>query len=701
MKRIISLFLFVFICATNTNAQTDSVNPVFRVYDTVIINAFGRQLYKNIPYTIQGVNIGSFARAPRLQWMNQLTQLPSVSAIGSGNGINKPVIRGLSFNHVQLFAQGVRIDNQSWDDRHDVGISENGFSSVEVVSGPAALLYGPNTMGGAIILHDKLPAPGTQKGYAQLAFHGNTQGIDLKAGYQQGKEKFYYAADATVQVHANYVQGKAGEKEPATEPAEEEDKPLAFNSKFTNVAFKGLIGIRSESSTHEFSYNLYRQQLGIVEDESLEAINNPTKKEERDYEMEAPFQDVTTHVLSTKNSYRKGTHSWQINGGYQFNDRKEYEPGANPKSKVLGVGLKLQTITADVQYTNKWADGFSVTAGAQAFFQNNQNTGNLVLVPDAKVSTIGAYALGRYDLPKWNFLAGIRVDYHPLDMNTTPSKQLDTFNPPILRPVQDITRSYTPFSLNAGLVFHSSDIISVKLNLANGYAAPNYAQLTAFGRHEGTYRFEVGDNSLSMERNFEVDLGVVADGKSFTASVNVYNNSISNYVYIDPTADSVKELRIYRWKQHDAVIRGLEFDLQWHPQNLHWIDGFARAGFIRGRLTDHAGDLPYIPATKFTAGLTFKKEAIRRWLNPYVAIQGSAYGSQEHVSAYEAGTEGYFLADIYAGATAPFGRKDRWNLTAFCANLFNRAYYNHLSLIKTIGVRDPGRNIGFQIRYNF
>jgi len=701
MKRLTILVAVLFLVLTNTFGQSDTPFNSTRTYDSVVISAFGKQLYKNIPYSIESMDMTRFSKTPRLQWMNQLTQLPAVSSISTGGGINKPVIRGLSFNHIQLFAQGVRIDNQTWDDRHDVGISDNGFERLELVAGPAALLYGPNTMGGALILHDKVPAAGTKSGFAQLGFHGNTQGIDLKTGYSAGKEHFYYTVDATVQVHANYVQGKLGEEEETPVAGEEEEKPLAFNSKFTNAAFKGLIGYRKEGRTHELSYNLYRQMLGIVEDESLEVINNPNKKEERDYEMEAPYQDVSTHIISTKNSYELRKHSWHINGGYQFNDRKEFEPGALPKSKVLGVGLKLQTVTADIQYNLHVTKQFRITAGSQLFLQNNKNNGNLVLVPDAKITTLGAYILGQYDVAKWNFLAGLRIDQHKLDMHNTPSSVIDTFAPPIIRPNQELSRSYQPVSGSAGIVFHPSNSISLKFNLASGYAAPNYAQLTAFGRHEGTYRFEVGDNNLEMEKNIEADLGVVIDQPGYTISITAYNNAINNYVFIQPTDDSVKNVRIYKWMQHDATIRGLEFDLQWHPLNANWTNGFLRAGTTRGKLTNYAGNLPYIPAFKVNAGITFKKDHIGGWTAPYVTLQQSYYGSQEKVASFEAETESYMLTDFFAGAVAPLGEKGRWVLTVFCTNLFNRSYFNHLSLVKSIGVREPGRNIGLQIRYNF
>jgi iron complex outermembrane recepter protein len=700
MKQIFPAILLFCSFSAFSQMKKDTVSPLVHQYDTVVITAFGHQPYKNIPYSISGVKLSSFQKTPHTQMMQQLMQLPSVSSISAGGAINKPVIRGLSFNHVQLFAQGVRIDNQTWDDRHDIGVSDNGFDKIEVVNGPAALLYGPNTMGGAIVMHETAPAAGEKtNGFVQLGFFGNTIGGDLKAGIRGSKNEFYYSANAAYQMHANYVQGEGEEVAPVS--GAKEDKPLAPNSKFTNLAFKGMIGVRKEKRQHQLTYNLYHQLLGIIEDESQDAINNPAKTEERDYEMEAPYQDVTTHIISTQNNFSSGNNEFIVNAGYQFNGRKEFEPGPVAKSKFLGVGLNLQTLTADLQWLvnkNK-ASGFTV--GVQGFYQNNKNTGNIVLVPDAHISTAGAYVISHYNLDKLNFLFGVRVDQHQLNMFSTNAAIPDTFNPAIPRPQQELKKSYTPFSANIGLVFHATTELSLKVNAATGYAAPNYAQLTAFGKHEGTYRFEVGDNGLSMEKNVEVDGTLQWENENLGFSLNGYINNIKNYIYINPTADSVKTLRIYRWTQHDANINGLELDFQLHPVTAKWFEGFVRAGLVRGKLANGQGDLPYIPATKIITGLTFKKETMGKWQQSYVTLQTSVFGKQSKVAQFEEETDGYFLADLFVGSDVPIGKQHHWNVVAFCTNLFNKGYFNHLSLIKTIDVREPGRNIGVQLRYGF
>jgi iron complex outermembrane receptor protein len=696
MKIFFTSMLMAFTISVGAQTSNADTTPSYRLYDTVTITALGRQPIANIPYSIQRVNLLQLQKTPLRQIMLNLSQLPSVSMINCGIGINKPVIRGLSFNHIQLFAQGTRFDNQTWDDRHDIGISENGFDKVEIISGPAALIYGPNTMGGAMIFSETPPARDEKsKGFVQLGFNSNSVGINIDAGFRGAKKDFYYSLATGIKGNTNYVQG--GGKSDTSD-----SKPLAFNSKFTNIAFKGMGGIRKEKHQHQLTYNLYKQLLGIIEDESLEAINNPAKKEERDYEMEAPYQDVETHVISLENTFQSGTRSeFLVNAGYQFNRRKEFEPDTlGPKSKFLAVALDLSTITGDVQWAYGRSQKTGINIGVQGFHQTNKNIGNWVLVPDADINTIGGFVTAHYTTGPVNFLAGIRIDHHQIETMTAIANRPDTLNPPFAKPNQELNQDFTPFSFSAGLVYHATEQFSIKLNAASGYAAPNYAQLTSFGRHEGTFRFEIGDNNLNMEQNIEGDITLQWENEVLSASINGYYNHITDYIYIAPTADSAGPLRVYKWISNDANISGLELNLQLHPVNS-WFEGYLRGGVIRGKLDNDAGDLPYIPANKLITGLTWKNVDAKKWMNPYVTLQIGAYAAQKKVAQFEEPTSGYVVTDIYAGAVPPFGRHRRWTGVIFINNIFNTGYFNHLSLIKTIHVMEPGRNLGFQLKYGF
>ena len=190
------------------------------------------------------------------------------------------------------------------------------------------------------------------------------------------------------------------------------------------------------------------------------------------------------------------------------------------------------------------------------------------------------------------------------------------------------------------------------------------------------------------------------ENKKVSASLNGYVNSINNYIYLTPTNNTIGPMRVFNWVQHDAKISGLELNLKIHPANSVF-EGYINGGVIRGKLTDGQGDLPYIPANKLITGLTWKNNDAKKWMNPYVTFQVGCYGSQDNVARYEETTAGYVLTDIYFGVKPPFGKKQRWSAVLFCNNIFNIGYFNHLSLIKSINVREPGRNFGIQMKYDF
>jgi iron complex outermembrane recepter protein len=669
------------------SAQQES--PATTNFDTVYISALRGATLNKLPFSISTLKRADVLHRPLPQLMQQLALLPSVSSISSGGGINKPVIRGLSFNQIQLFGFGTRMDNQTWDDRHDLGIAGGPFTSAEVIGGPAAILYGPNTMGGALIITEKAPDAGEKThGYVQTSFFGNSRGGNLDAGLRSGAGKYYYALNTSLQAHTNYMQG-GGEEEDGKEA-------LAFNSKYTNVSAKGMVGYRGKKSTHQINYGYYKQLLGIVEDEEPTAGGG---EEERDYEMEAPYQDVQTQVISSENKFFTGKSNIILNLGYQANKRKEFEPGeTGPKSKDLAVALNLKTVTADLQWQSDPGKASGINIGLQAFHQRNENFGNAVLVPDAKINTVGAFALYHFNTGKFNLLAGARIDAHEIHTFETPNPEEDTLNAPYPEPEQALKKNYTPFSFSVGAVYHISSLVQLKLNIASGYAAPNYAQLTAFGRHEGSYRFEIGENNLKMSKNLEADLALVLENSDVKASLKAYDNMVNDYIYINPTGDSLKGLKVYRWAQHDAVLKGLELELTLHPQSVQWLEVFANGGVMNGKLKNDKGYLPYIPSGKLITGFTVKG-GHEKWQELYATIQFDAYGAQKNVANYETTTAGYFLTDLYLGGRPPIGQQHRWSAVVFCTNLFNKAYFNHSSLIKSIGIMEPGRNLGLALRY--
>ncbi len=682
--------------------------------EEVLVTSNSSALSDNIPFSANSISQSEVRRFSSPAVMGNLSYQPGIDKITIGNGIGKPVIRGLSFNQIMLYGQGTRIENQQWDDHHDIGLSDIGVENVEVVRGPAAIIYGADAMGGALIFVDEKNAvPGTTVGDANLGFASNTLGINLDAGVKSAKANgLFYGFRFGGQSHTSYVQGESEEEE---KNGGEEEEEFAANSKFQNMIGKANVGFSKKWGVSKLSYSYFNQLIGIVEDESGDTlIGEEDEEEQREREFEAPYQDVSSQIVSLENTILTGKSKLNVNLAYLLNDRKEYEPLPG-KQKELAIGLKLNTATYDVKWTSNAEKAFGFTIGSQGTFLENKNNGKEALVPDADVSDVAGYGLIRYDKGKLNLLGGFRFDSRSIEAETYEHEGMleeDTYilkssGDTIYEHETEIEKEYTPVSFSIGAAYHLSDGFTVKLNAATGFSAPNYAQLGTFGKHEGTYRFEIGDANLKVEQNSEVDLGFIWENESVTINVGGYYNMIKDYIYIQNTGDTMiriapdatDTLPIYDYLQNDATISGGEAGIDIHPATAKWIDLKVTYAMIKGEL-DAGGSLPYIPSNKIIGEVKLMKDKTWKFSNSYISFIVSNYSKQNDVAQYELSTEGYTLVDIHIGGGFNIG-KQKAMLDIYCTNLLNTAYYNQLSLVKYIGVRDMGRNIGFQLRVPF
>ncbi len=688
------------------------LEPSTTELEEVTVTSNQAKLPDNIPYAVNVVSKNELQSSGSPSLMDALSREPGVDKISLGAGINKPVIRGLSFNRILLYSQGTRVENQQWDDHHDLGISDVGMDGVEIIYGPSALIYGADALGGALIFKDEKPASaGTTSGDVNLGFYSNSLGLNADAGIKGANKSLFYSARFGAQSHVSYHQGELENPPPGTDP-----DGFAPNSKWASTTAKATVGLRKSWGVSKFSYSYFNRLSGVIEDESGQPPNPNDEAEQTDRDIEAPYQDVTTHIISLENTVLAGKSKLNINVAYQVNDRKEFEPLVDPNDSTkkipeLAIGLLLNNTTYDVNWSSNADKKFGFTIGSQGLFQDNTNNGPEILVPDAKVTDVSGFALLRYDMEKWNFLGGFRYDVRHIEANAPQDE--DTVNG--RKVAFHATKDYTPFTGSIGVAFHPNTETTLKANFATGFSAPNYAELGTYGKHEGTYRFETGNPDLKVEQNMEADFGIIWENESITLHANGFYNKIKDYIYTTPTIDSITTddftLLKYAIVQADAVISGGDLGFDIHPKTARWIDVSATYAMTRGRL-DAGDNLPFIPADKIIGEVKLSKEKMGKFANPYFTIVVSNYAEQKNLSAIEkeevekvgevAGLDfgGYTLLDVHMGAEFKIG-KQKPTFDIFCTNIANTAYFSQLSLVKFIGVRDMGRNIGFRLRLPF
>jgi iron complex outermembrane receptor protein len=316
-----------------------------------------------------------------------ITNIAGVESVTTGLSIGKPVIRGLTANRVLVYTQGVRLENQQFGDEHGLGLSDSGIESVEVIKGPASLLYGSDALGGVLYLNpEKFAAANTSSGNIGANYFSNTQGYTTNAGYKVSGDTFKLMFRGSLAEHSDY----------------KTKEYRVTNTRFNEQDFKAAYGFQSEKFKTELRYNVNNIKPGIPE----EIGEQSTKKTPL-----LPFQEVTNHVLSSKSVVFFNGSSLDVNLGLLYNDRKEFEEIIVPT-----LHMKLKTFNYDVKYNMPTLGKFETIIGVQGMTQTNTNYGEETLIPNANTNDIGVLAVSHIHFEKVDFQLGARFDNRNIEV---------------------------------------------------------------------------------------------------------------------------------------------------------------------------------------------------------------------------------------------------------------------------------------------
>ncbi|MCB0436799.1 MAG: TonB-dependent receptor, partial [Mangrovimonas sp.] len=235
--------------------------------------------------------------------------------------------------------------------------------------------------------------------------------------------------------------------------------------------------------------------------------------------------------------------------------------------------------------------------------------------------------------------------------------------------------------------------LSLRVNLASGFRAPNLAELTSYGSHEGTGRFEIGDPNLDNEQNIQLDLALEYTSKHIEVFANGFYNLVNNYIYIEPNGELMNEDPVFLYVQNDAKLYGGEAGFHLHPHPLDWLHFESSFETVFGE--QDGSDLPLIPATNLNN--TLRVEFANNWLKKgYAFTKLSTTFKQDKVSYFETSTNGYSLLSAGLGATFNW-KKAKFGVSLTGTNLLDKTYVSHLSRLKPDGIYNIGRNFSIGV----
>ena len=617
-----------------------------------------------------------------------ISRLPGVRSLSTGEQIGKPVIRGLSGSRVLVLDDGLRMEDYSWSDEDGPSIDARLAERVEVIRGPASVLYGSDALGGVVnVIPAAIPnaygGPRIRRGDLELYGASN----NLEFGGALGLEGTRGRTGARLRFVGRFGQDV---HTPAGEIA---------NTGFVAGNGELAVGVHHVSGAETaVRFAHFGGEYKLLE---IDAPVGGAEEEEG-----GPARVTLDDRLQLSHRRQAGGLGLEFRGQLQRHSLAEKSDLPNPEpgqpKEATVFDLLLNTATADVLVHHGDATGGTAghaawrgTVGASVMAQRNDSRGIIPLVPDATIASAGLFAFERLSLGRLAFLAGARGDGRHLSADADTRLAL-----------ADQSRSWSSFSSDVGMVYQLHPTLAFSLNAGQAWRAPNLFELFANGPRLGEGRYEYGSNTLNPERSLNLDAALRWDSPRAHAEASAFRTKVGDYIYIAPTNVVNDGLRVFRYGQSDATLTGGELSASVASTDALTLRGKFDA--VRGTRADD-DPLPLMPPVRTSVGAELHGHEGHHGV-PYLSADVEFVAKQSRLSAAEATaevedghfplqTDAYTLVDLGAGMSAMLaGRSTRIDLHV--RNATNTQYRDFLNRYKEFAY-SPGVNLTLRLSTDF
>ena len=640
--------------------------------------------------------------------MQSLRGIPGVKAMSIGSGQSKPTIRGLGFNRMVVTEDGIKHEGQQWGDDHGLEIDQFAIDHIDVVKGPAALLYGSDAIGGVINLYSNYIPTKKFQGAVSLFGRSNNASVGLSARLQGITGGFYWKANATLIDYADYrVPTNSIQYFSYDIPLKDKllrntaglERDGSVTLGYTGINFHTELKLSDAYTKSGFFANAHGLEV------RLSSIDYD--KSRRDIDL--PYQSVNHFKVMSHTVYQEGLLALELNLAYQNNHRKELtEPSAHgymptpPNS--LEREFKKDTYTANLMTRYDLNERHSLSAGVNGEYQHNRRAGWGFIIPDFETTSFGAYAFDRYTIKKDLIVnAGVRYDHVRTNIHSytdwfkTPVSATDTI---YKERSQDLCRSFNSLTWSAGINYATAGWI-LKANIGKSFRVPIPKELGTDGVNYHIFRYEKGNPNLNPEESYQLDAGIHWGNDRLTIQFDPYLNYFPNYIYMNPTPNYYEGLQWYYYTQSRVIRCGFELQADWKilpSLSAEFKGEYLYAEQLSGEKKGYT--LPF--STPWSADATLRYAFCRKNVGNegFVAMNMHVTGRQNNIVPPEKPTPGYYTLNLTAGKDFAFGERTlRLSLNA--ENLLNRKYYDHTSFYRLIDVPEPGRNVALMATFEF
>ncbi|MBS7456525.1 TonB-dependent receptor [Coralloluteibacterium stylophorae] len=649
--------------------------------------------------------------------------LPGVQSTYFGTGVGRPIIRGQEGPRVQVLSNGTSaMDVSTVSQDHAVSIEPFLADQIEVLKGPATLIYGSGAIGGAVnVVDGRVPlAPATEAFSGRAEVRGNTVNDETTGMFRVdgGSERFTWHADAfyrdgddfdipgVAQVeHDDHDHDDHDHEEEEHEEHEEQVEGTLANSSFltkggavggTFFGERGYIG--AAVSTYQTNYGIPEGAHLHVEEDGHDHDHDHEDEEEEEHEEHV----VRIDLDQTRYQVKAGLYDplpfleeLTFNGAYNDYEHVELESGE--------VGTRFENTGYDtrIEALQKEVDGWRGAFGVQISRSDFEAIGEEAFVPPTVTDTLGAFVIQEKDFGPLKLEGGLRHDRVELEPGTGADRSFDTN------------------SISASALWRVSDALHLTLGADRSERAPTQEELYANGAHIATASWEVGDAGMDVERARRLELGMHVHTDPADFKFALYQTDFDDFVYLADTGIEEFGLPVRLWAQTDAKFRGAEAEAIFHLADntsglwdLRVFGDYVHATFD-GEPTqtrefsvphddhthdysvvlDQTGDLPRIAPSRIGADLGWGMGGWR------ASVGGVRYGEQDRVADNEEPSEAYTLVNAHLSY--------HWDMPALSyevfldgTNLTDREARQHTSLLRDYAPL-PGRGVAFGVRAFF
>ena len=608
---------------------------------------------ENSPLPVTALVGDRLRNAQSVSLAHVVEALPGARTVSTGAQIGKPVIRGFAGPRVLVLENGSRLEDYSWSDEDGPSVETAFVRRIELIRGPASVLYGSDAVGGVInVIPDQLPDAAGGPGFMRSGFmlSGATNNIEVAAGAQVEGAKGNFGW------RVNAIGRGAGNLHTA-------------DGELDNTGFGAVNGDATGGWRWSSGSNLVFHVVHYGGEFKLLEANAPPGEEG------GPERKAGDNRIQLTGQRPLGGGAWRLEGKAQLQAHSLIEVADDTTgTESEAFNLQLKTSSLDLLLHHG-----GTTFGILGVGQTNDASGREPIVPDASTISGAAFALQRWSPGngRWTLLAGVRADAQRLSAERDDSLGVVA---------QD--RNAQAWSGNAGVVFTPATALSLTLNLGRAWRAPTLFELFANGPHIGEARYELGDSTLKPEVGGDVDLGLRWNDRRVRFEVSAYYNRMSDYIYVTPTAGTIESLPVYQYVQADAELLGGEALVE-----AEIAQGFvARGRFeaVRGTNLSASEPLPLMPPRRVTLGLGWRDR---------VNVEIDAFATPTRLNPLDIPTDGYTLLNLGGGTNLRlFGRDMRLDIGL--RNALNARYKSFLSRYKSFAY-DQGRNLIVRLSSGF